>query len=106
MREIRKKRFSHSNSLSKHYLYQKTHCILVISKHGCQPIERESDLEKKAWKRERHDGKCKNYKGSSTSMETEGVKNIFERSKSERNLQYTEYFGDGDSKAYASPYGS
>ena len=75
--------------------------------HGCQPIERESDLEKKAWKRERHDGKCKrNYKGSSGSMETEGVKNIFERSENGRNLQYMVYFGDEDSKAYASPYGS
>ena len=35
------------------------------------------------------------------AMETEGVKRIFQRSENERNLQYTEYFGDGDSKAYA-----
>ena len=34
-------------------------------------------------------------------METEGVMRIFQRSENERNLQYTEYFGDGDSKAYA-----
>ena len=33
-------------------------------------------------------------------METEGVKRIFTRSKETRKLQYTEYFGDGDSKAY------
>ena len=34
-------------------------------------------------------------------METEGVMRIFQRSKNERNLQYTEYFRDGNSKAYA-----
>ena len=33
-------------------------------------------------------------------METEGIKRIFGRSKETRKLQYTEYFGDGDSKAY------
>jgi hypothetical protein len=31
-------------------------------------------------------------------METEGIKRIFGRSKETRKLQYTEYFGDGDSK--------
>ena len=35
------------------------------------------------------------------AMETEGVKRIFQGSENERNLQYTEHFGDGDSKAYA-----
>ena len=44
---------------------------------------------------------CKtNYQGSAPSMETEGIKRIFGRSKETRKLQYTEYFGDGDSKAY------
>ena len=43
-------------------------------------------------------------------MEPEGVKRIFQRSKSERNLQYTGYIGDGDSKSFTSvvnaqPYG-
>jgi hypothetical protein len=34
------------------------------------------------------------------SMEVEGIKRIFGRSEETRQLQYTEYFGDGDSKAY------
>ena len=33
-------------------------------------------------------------------METKGVKRIFERSEVTHKLQYTEYFGDGDSKAF------
>ena len=54
---------------------------------------------KKADMMERH--QCKsNYQGSAPSMETEGIKRIFGRSEETRKLQYTEYFGDGDSKAY------
>ena len=34
-------------------------------------------------------------------METEGIKRIFSRSEATRQLQYTEDFGDGDSKAYS-----
>lgn len=34
-------------------------------------------------------------------METEDVKCIFQWSENERNLQYAEYFEDGDNKAYA-----
>ena len=33
-------------------------------------------------------------------METEGVKRIFARSEETRKIQYTQYFGDGDTKAY------
>ena len=33
-------------------------------------------------------------------METEGIKRIIGRSEKTRKLQYTGYFGDGDSKAY------
>ena len=40
-------------------------------------------------------------KPKSKSMETEGIKRIFARSETTRQLQYTEYFGDGDSKAYS-----
>lgn len=70
--------------------------------HGCQKVEMEVDEEKRAAKKEAHVGKCKaNHKGSSASMETEGVKRIFQRSERERKLQYSEYFGDGDSKAHA-----
>lgn len=43
---------------------------------------------------------CRNHCGSASSMETVGVYRIFERSKKLRNLCYTEYYGDGDSKAF------
>jgi hypothetical protein len=34
-------------------------------------------------------------------METVGVKKIFGRSQEKYKLQYTEYFGDGDSKGFS-----
>ncbi|GFS77479.1 uncharacterized protein TNCV_320511 [Trichonephila clavipes] len=43
---------------------------------------------------------CSNYKGSSGNMETVGAIRIFERSLIKRDLQYTEYYGDGDSKGF------
>lgn len=77
--------------------------VEVLTKvcHGCQKIQQEPDDSKKADLLERHHGKCKsNYVGSAPSMETEGVKRIFARSEETHKLQYSEYFGDGDSKAY------
>lgn len=77
--------------------------VEVLTKvcHGCNKIERESSEVKKADLIEKHMDKCKiNYEGSAPSMETEGIKRIFGRSEETRKLQYTEYFGDGDSKAY------
>ena len=78
--------------------------VEVLSKvfHGCRRIGRENDHIKRAFKQQKHVGKCKiNHTGSSAAMETEGVMRIFQRSENERNLQYTEYFRDGNSKAYA-----
>lgn len=43
---------------------------------------------------------CSNHKGSAGSMEVAGAYKIFERSEKTRSLKYTEYYGDGDSKAY------
>ncbi|GBM23629.1 hypothetical protein AVEN_117381-1 [Araneus ventricosus] len=43
---------------------------------------------------------CQNHKGSSSSMEKVGAYRIFEHSEMTRNLQYTQYYDDGDSKAY------
>ncbi|GFV11910.1 uncharacterized protein TNCV_631151 [Trichonephila clavipes] len=40
--------------------------------------------------------------GSASCMETVGVYLIFERSENHRKLQYTDYYCDGDSKAYES----
>ncbi|GFU92801.1 uncharacterized protein TNCV_785951 [Trichonephila clavipes] len=45
---------------------------------------------------------CCNHMGSASSMETVGAYRIFERSENHRKLQYTDYYGDGDSKAYES----
>ena len=76
--------------------------VEVLTKvcHGCQRIAKEDDASKKADLLERHTCQA-NYKGSSPAMETEGIKRIFSRSETTRQLQYTEYFGDGDSKAYS-----
>ncbi|GFV20788.1 uncharacterized protein TNCV_2815371 [Trichonephila clavipes] len=40
--------------------------------------------------------------GSASSMETIGAYRLFERSENHRKLQYTDCYGDGDSKAYES----
>ncbi|GFU62097.1 uncharacterized protein TNCV_4893151 [Trichonephila clavipes] len=44
---------------------------------------------------------CSNYKGSAGNMEVVGAYRIFERS-NVRNVQYNEYYGDGDPKGYES----
>lgn len=78
--------------------------VEVLSK-GCQGCQRhenmqESREEKRIWQAD-HAGKCKaNYTGSAPSMETEGVKRIFQRSEEKHKLQYTEYYGDGDSRGF------
>ena len=77
--------------------------VEVLTKvcNGCQIIKWESDNGNKSVLEAEHVGKCKaNYRGSAPSMETEGVKRIFQRSEKMDRLQYTEYFGDGDSKGY------
>ncbi|GFU56387.1 uncharacterized protein TNCV_2609121 [Trichonephila clavipes] len=45
---------------------------------------------------------CAKHIGSSGAMESLGVYRIFERSVEMRKLQYVNFFGDGDSKGYAS----
>ncbi|GFX81198.1 uncharacterized protein TNCV_1911901 [Trichonephila clavipes] len=43
---------------------------------------------------------CTHHTGSSSSMEPVGAYRIFERSEDHRMLRYTDYYGDGDSKAF------
>ncbi|GFU51542.1 uncharacterized protein TNCV_81781 [Trichonephila clavipes] len=43
---------------------------------------------------------CCIHMGSASSMETVGAYRIFERPENHRKLQYTDYYGDGDSKVY------
>ena len=42
-----------------------------------------------------------NYTDSSPGMETAGATKIFSSSKEKHGLYYTSFYGDGDSKAYA-----
>ncbi|GBM29710.1 hypothetical protein AVEN_156896-1 [Araneus ventricosus] len=47
-----------------------------------------------------HLQKCKrNFEGNSVKMEVDGAQSIFRRSESKYNVRYTQYLGDGDSKA-------
>ena len=67
--------------------------VEVLSKacHGCQKIETENDKNIKAIREAEHARKYKaNFQGSALALETEEL----------LSLQYTEFFGDGDSKAY------
>ncbi|GFU13837.1 uncharacterized protein TNCV_940281 [Trichonephila clavipes] len=43
---------------------------------------------------------CNHHKGSSSNMEPIGAYRIFERSENHRMLQYTDYYGNGGSKAF------
>ncbi|GFW65335.1 uncharacterized protein TNCV_396011 [Trichonephila clavipes] len=43
-----------------------------------------------------------NFTGSSSKMQIVGASRIFLRSEKNRRLQYTQYYGDGDSKAFMS----
>ena len=46
---------------------------------------------------------CKiNHKGSASAMEVTGTKRIFERSIIRNKLRYSQFYGDGDCKSYAS----
>ncbi|CAD6219635.1 GSCOCG00011666001-RA-CDS [Cotesia congregata] len=52
----------------------------------------------------------KNHETSSSQMESDGIKEMFLRSKTLHSVQYTNYIGDGDTKTYknicdAKPYG-
>ena len=70
---------------------------------GCIHMEmyKTSDPDRYELWRETH--KCSiNHAGSAPAMEKESVKQIFSRSISDRKLRYTEYYGDRDSKGFAS----
>lgn len=75
--------------------------ICVMSKH-CRCPDKSQDI---------HLGSCKaNYQGTSGGMEVHGAVEVFKRSLSRYNVKYTDYLGEGDSKAYSAvveskPYG-
>ena len=63
-----------------------------------EKLDRNSEQYKK-WKAKHTNCKA-NYHGSAPAMEPEGAPRIFKRSVEENNLQYTDFYGDGDSKAF------
>lgn len=72
----------------------------VLSKycHQCTQLEMNDNVKLSTYKRGHV---CSiNHDGSAGAMETAGALKIFERSKAKHGLQYTEYLGDGDSKAF------
>ena len=51
------------------------------------------------WEGHQHDRQA-NFAGSSKSMDAEGIVTIFQRSVEKHGLWYTDFLGDGDSKAH------
>lgn len=78
--------------------------VEIMSRHCrmCEMKRRELEDEKFSEWYESHKSECGlNHNGTAPAMESEGVKRIFERSIAERNVRYLEYYGDGDSKGFA-----
>ncbi|GBM21742.1 hypothetical protein AVEN_101579-1 [Araneus ventricosus] len=67
-----------------------------IMSHYCRTCKTNDNVRYK--NKENHE--CSNYVGSSGNMEPVGVYRMFEQSKSLRKLQYSQYYGDGDSKGF------
>ena len=59
------------------------------------------DLQKlEEWHKTHKESSYANYSATVPAMEAEGAKRIFSRSIANRNICYTSYYGDGDTKAY------
>ncbi|GFT61276.1 uncharacterized protein TNCV_927101 [Trichonephila clavipes] len=52
------------------------------------------------WKLKHQPHCVKNHIGSSSKMEVDGMKEIFQRSVPQRNAKYIKYIGDGDAKSF------
>ncbi|GFW23580.1 uncharacterized protein TNCV_4091231 [Trichonephila clavipes] len=52
------------------------------------------------WKLKHQPHCVKNHIGSSSKMEADGMKKIFQRSVPQRNAKYIKYIGDGDTKTF------
>ncbi|KAJ4430025.1 hypothetical protein ANN_22233 [Periplaneta americana] len=57
-------------------------------------------LKTKQLSKPKHEECMKNYEGTSGSMEVASAMSIFHRSEKERSVRYSQFLGDGDSKAY------
>ena len=71
----------------------------------CKPCQRSkeslSEEDFDVWYTIHQKGCSMNYAGSAPMIEVEGAKRISGRSISNRKLRYLKYYGDGDSKAFA-----
>ncbi|XP_065055580.1 uncharacterized protein LOC135684104 [Rhopilema esculentum] len=87
----------------------------VKSKY-CKACEKKNDFNKDSlaylqWQI-RHESRCSmNHKGSSGSMEVEGLQDIFKRSMEKYGIRYTTFIGDGYSSSFSTiskekPYGA
>lgn len=73
----------------------------------CKKREHTKDVDPAAYEAWKANHKCLvNYQGSASGMEVAGAKRIFERSIAKNGLRITEYYGDGDSKSFASVKGT
>ena len=86
-----------------------------VKSKKCKACERKSTLNRESlaylqWQL-RHSAHCAiNHKGSSGSMEVEGLRDIFQRSEPNYGVRYTTFVGDGDSASHSTilgerPYG-
>lgn len=70
--------------------------------NSCAINEKRKTIDPVAYESWKASHCCKiNHRGSAGSMEAEGAKHIFSRSIKNRNLRYTQFYGDGDSKSHA-----
>ncbi|XP_069694717.1 uncharacterized protein [Periplaneta americana] len=78
---------------------------------GCQQWKNKTDtVQYHEWLENHEDDCCINHRGTSGSMEVEGMKKIFSRSMDIYKVRYLNYIGDGDTKSFKAvselhPYG-
>ncbi|GFW93190.1 uncharacterized protein TNCV_3333501 [Trichonephila clavipes] len=77
--------------------------VAVLSSYckGCEKWRGpKSGHSHEEWKLKHQPHCVKNHIGSSSKMEVDGMKEIFQRSVPQRNAKYIKYIGDGDTKTF------
>ncbi|GFX90877.1 uncharacterized protein TNCV_3167081 [Trichonephila clavipes] len=72
---------------------------ICVSGDGCEKWPK-SGHSYEEWKLKHQPHCVKNHIGSSSKMEVDGMKEIFQRSVPQRNAKYIKYIGDGDTKTF------
>ncbi|GFW16319.1 uncharacterized protein TNCV_4264841 [Trichonephila clavipes] len=74
---------------------------ICVSGDGCEKWRGpKSGHSYEEWKLKHQPHCVKNHIGSSSKMEVDGMKEIFQRSVPQRNAKYIKYIGDGDTKTF------